>query len=132
MLWQDQSLLGLKGKATLPVGNVTALEHLFKRLELAKKSEYLNEFVFCTSNRSSDDDLASFVNSLGVRVFRGDEENVLKRMMSAVAAYPEYSTVLRVTGDDVLIEPNYLKKTLDYHFEMNADYTDAKALPSGN
>ena len=121
----------LKGKATLPVGNVTALEHLFKRLELAKKSEYINEFVLCTSNNSSDDDLAYFVNSLGVKVFRGDEENVLKRMMSAVAAYPEHSTVLRVTGDDILIEPNYLKKTLDYHFEMNADYTDAKALPSG-
>ena len=121
----------LKGKATLPVGNVTALEHLFKRLELAKDSMFINEFVFCTSDSESDDDLANFVDSLGIKVFRGDEENVLKRMMSAIAAYPEHTTILRVTGDDILIEPNYLKKTLDHHFEMNADYTDAKALPSG-
>ena len=121
----------LKGKATLPVGNVTALEHLFKRLELAKDSMFIDEFVFCTSDSKSDDSLANFVASLGIEVFRGDEENVLKRMMSAIASFPEHTTILRVTGDDILIEPNYLKKTLDHHFKMNADYTDAKALPSG-
>ena len=44
---------------------------------------------------------------------------------------PDFSTILRVTGDDILIEPNYLKKTIDHHFKNNADYTDAKLLPSG-
>ena len=71
------------------------------------------------------------VNSLGIKVFRGAEENVLKRMMSAIAEYPDFTTIIRVTGDDILIEPDYLKKTLDHHFEMSADYTDAKNLPSG-
>jgi N,N'-diacetyllegionaminate synthase len=121
----------LKGKASLNIGSVTSLEHLFKRLELSKNKKYINEYVLCTSNDSSDDDLAQFAESIGLTVFRGDEENVLKRMMLAVSNYPEYSTILRVTGDDILIEPNYLKKTIQYHFKVNADYTDAKLLPSG-
>ena len=51
--------------------------------------------------------------------------------MTAISAFPNYSTILRVTGDDILIEPNYLRKTIDHHFKVNADYTDAKLLPSG-
>lgn len=121
----------LKGKATLKVGNVTAIEHLFKRLELAKNSNFIDEFVFCTTENESDDDLANFVDSLGIKVFRGAEENVLKRMMSAISEYPDFTSIIRVTGDDIFIEPDYLKKTLDHHFEMSADYTDAKNLPSG-
>ncbi len=121
----------LKGKASLRVGSVTSLEHLFKRLEFCKNNKFIDEYVLCTTEDSSDDKLVKFSESIGIRVFRGDEENVLKRMMVAIAAYPDYSTVLRVTGDDILIEPNYLKKTIDHHFKSNADYTDAKSLPSG-
>lgn len=121
----------LEGKASLKIGSVSSLEHLFKRLDIAKSKNFLNEYVLCTTEDCSDDDLSQFAESIGVKVFRGDEENVLKRMMSAISAYPNYSTILRVTGDDILIEPNYLKKTIDYHFKVNADYTDAKLLPSG-
>lgn len=121
----------LKGKASLKVGSVTSLEHLFKRLEFCKNNKFIDEYVLCTTEDSSDDKLVKFSESIGIKVFRGDEENVLKRMMVAVDAYPDYSTVLRVTGDDILIEPNYLKKTIDHHFKSNADYTDAKLLPSG-
>ncbi len=121
----------LEGKASLKVGSVSSLEHLFKRLDIAKSKHFLNDYVLCTTEDSSDDDLSKFAESIGVKVFRGDEENVLKRMMPAISAYPYHSTILRVTGDDILIEPNYLKKTIDYHFKVNADYTDAKSLPSG-
>ena len=121
----------LKGKASLKVGSVSSLEHLFKRLEYCKNNKFIDEYVLCTTEESSDDELVAFTESIGVKVLRGDEENVLKRMMVAIKTYPEYSTILRVTGDDILIEPNYLKKTIEHHFKLNADYTDAKLLPSG-
>tara|TARA_A100001035_G_C27782670_1_gene502600 strand:- start:1897 stop:3666 length:1770 start_codon:yes stop_codon:yes gene_type:complete len=121
----------LKGKASLKVGSVTSLEHLFKRLEYCKNNKFINDYVLCTTKDPSDDKLAKFTESIGVKVYRGDEENVLKRMMVAVESYPDFSTILRITGDDILIEPNYLKKTIDHHYKLNADYTDAKLLPSG-
>tara|TARA_B100001057_G_scaffold499631_1_gene611049 strand:- start:4398 stop:6176 length:1779 start_codon:yes stop_codon:yes gene_type:complete len=121
----------LKEKASLKIGSVTSLEHLFKRLDIAKNKKFINKYVLCTTEDPSDDNLAKFTKSIGVDVFRGDEENVLKRMMSAISTLPDYSTILRITGDDILIEPYYLKKTIDHHFKVNADYTDAKSLPSG-
>ncbi len=121
----------LKDKASLKVGTVSSLEHLFKRLEISKNKNFIDKYVLCTTEDPSDNELAKFAKSIGVEVFRGDEENVLKRMMSAISKHPDYSTILRVTGDDILIEPYYLKKTVDHHFTVNADYTDAKLLPSG-
>tara|TARA_Y100000741_G_scaffold351571_1_gene322775 strand:+ start:15528 stop:17306 length:1779 start_codon:yes stop_codon:yes gene_type:complete len=121
----------LKDKASLKVGSVSSLEHLFKRLEISKNKNFIDKYILCTTEDSSDNELAIFAQSIGVEVFRGDEENVLKRMMTAISAFPNYSTILRVTGDDILIEPNYLRKTIDHHFKVNADYTDAKLLPSG-
>lgn len=121
----------LKDKASLKVGTVSSLEHLFKRLEISRNKNFIDKYVLCTTEDPSDNELAKFAKSIGVEVFRGDEENVLKRMMSAISKHPDYSTILRVTGDDILIEPYYLKKTVDHHFKVNADYTDAKLLPSG-
>ena len=39
--------------------------------------------------------------------------------------------VVRITGDDILIDPYYLDKTIDFHLKNNLQYTDAKSLPSG-
>ena len=35
--------------------------------------------------------------------------------------------VVRITGDDILIDPHYLDKTIDYHLKNNLQYTDAKS-----
>tara|TARA_B100000427_G_scaffold140520_1_gene116902 strand:+ start:12207 stop:15320 length:3114 start_codon:yes stop_codon:yes gene_type:complete len=121
----------LPGKASLPVGSCTTLEHLFQRLELARSKGSINSIAFCTTYDNSDDDLAEFVSNLGIKVFRGDVDNVLKRMSLAVAAFPDHDVVLRITGDDILCDPSYLKKTVEHHLLTGADYTDAKSLPSG-
>ena len=75
----------------------------------------------------SDDKLASLISSHGYEVYRGQEENVLNRMMLGINDNPEYDIVLRVTGDDILIDPDYLEKTIENFKLNNSDYTpDAK------
>ena len=39
--------------------------------------------------------------------------------------------MIRITGDDVLIDIDYMEKAIDYHLSNNLDYTDHKKLPSG-
>ena len=39
--------------------------------------------------------------------------------------------IIRITGDDILIDPHYLDETINYHLDNNLQYTDAKNLPSG-
>ena len=39
--------------------------------------------------------------------------------------------VVRITGDDILIDPEYLDLNLDFHIEKNLEYSNNKDLPSG-
>tara|TARA_B100000989_G_C19532248_1_gene470766 strand:- start:2391 stop:5516 length:3126 start_codon:yes stop_codon:yes gene_type:complete len=121
----------LPRKATLPISSVGALEHLFKRLEIARSNGSISSLAFCTTTDSSDDELTKLASGLGISVFRGDVDDVLKRMSLALAEFSDHDLVLRITGDDILCDPDYLKETIEYHCATDADYTDAKALPSG-
>ena len=39
--------------------------------------------------------------------------------------------VVRITGDDILIDPEYLDLNLDFHIEKNLEYSNNKDLPRG-
>ena len=39
--------------------------------------------------------------------------------------------VVRITGDDILIDPKYLDLNLNFHCEKNLEYSNNKGLPSG-
>ncbi|MEQ8390850.1 MAG: N-acetylneuraminate synthase family protein [Thalassospira sp.] len=117
----------LPEKALLEIAGVPALGHLFKRLE---QCDGVDKVVFCTTFDKSDDGLVHLANSHGVPVYRGATVNVLERMVGAMGD-AEVDVVLRVTGDDILVDPDYVRKGLEHHFASNAEYTDLKSLPSG-
>ena len=121
----------LPGKALKDIAGEESIVHLLKRLEISKGRGLINKMIVCTSISPSDDKLASLISSHGYEVYRGQEENVLNRMMLGINDNPEYDIVLRVTGDDILIDPDYLEKTIENFKLNNSDYTDAKNLPSG-
>ena len=39
--------------------------------------------------------------------------------------------IVRVTGDNILVDPEYLDKAVKYHIRERADYTSIQGLPSG-
>lgn len=121
----------LKGKALLDINGKPALAHLFERVRICKENGSVDTVAFCTTTDPSDDPLASIARTFEFKVYRGSRENVLSRMMLALKDNPEYPIVLRITGDDLLIDCEYLIKTVNHHLQTNADYTDAKSLPSG-
>lgn len=123
----------LAKKALLDVGGVPAIYHLLKRLE---QSKALDKIVLCTTSLPEDDELVNIANSLRIESFRGASSDVLDRMLCAVSSLStscgyEPDGIIRVTGDDILVDPGYIDKAIDYHRAQNADYTDLKALPSG-
>jgi len=62
--------------------------------------------------------------------FRGSELNVLSRIIGAVEKY-KGDIIIRVTGDDILIDPVYLDKTINFSIKRNLDYATNKGIPSG-
>ncbi len=121
----------LPGKALKEIAGEESIIHLLKRLEISRNRDLIDKIVVCTSISSSDDELAILISNLGYKVYRGPEENVLNRMMLGINDNPDHDIILRITGDDILIDPDYLEKTIENFKLNNSDYTDAKNLPSG-
>ncbi len=74
--------------------------HLITRLN---RCQHVDDVVVATSEQPSDDDLAAYVASLGTRVVRGSEENVLERLLKA-AHQTQAEIIVRVTGDAPLVD----------------------------
>ncbi len=117
----------MPGKALVDVDGTPALAHLFARLKQATRVDHI---VLCTTNDDADDPLANLARKNGVDVHRGETEDVLARMLGAIGA-SEVDVILRVTGDDILIDPDYVDRAVDHHLHINAEYTDMKQLPGG-
>ncbi len=121
----------LPGKATKEINGKPSIAHLFERVKIAKDKGYIDTIAFCTTTLKNDNHLVDIAKDYPVNIYRGDVDDVLSRMMLAVDDNQHHNIVLRITGDDILIESEYLKKTVEFHLEKNAHYTDAKRLPSG-
>jgi len=121
----------LPHKATLDINGKPVLHHLFERVKLSQSKGFIDTVAFCTTVESSDDGLVEIASQFPFKIYRGSIENVLSRMMLAIHDNPEHDLVLRITGDDILIDPDYLHLTIKHHLETSAHYTDAKKLPSG-
>lgn len=117
----------LSGKALIDIAGRPALEHLFERL---KQCGVIDRIVFCTTSDTSDDVLVALAEKAGIAAHRGADDDVLDRMIGALGDAP-VDIVLRVTGDDILVDPDYVAQGVAHHLASHAEYTDLKALPSG-
>lgn len=117
----------LSNKALLDMAGQPALTHLLKRL---KRIERIDHVVMCTTTQSDDDAIADLAQQEGVTCYRGPVDDVLGRMLGAIEGH-DVDVVLRVTGDDILIDRDYVGRAIDHHLRENAEYTDCKQLPSG-
>ncbi|MGL5633630.1 MAG: cytidylyltransferase domain-containing protein [Sarcina sp.] len=93
---------------------------IYHTLVSLQKSRYIDQIVLATSDKDIDTPLAEYVESLGIDVFRGSEENVLERYKQAADAH-EGNIIVRVTGDCPLINPvitdNVITKYLMYDYD---------------
>ena len=118
----------LNNKWKLNICGKPTLYHLISRL---KKSKLLDEIVICTTNNKEDNEIINFAKKNNVKFFRGSELDVLDRMLNAAEKFGNFNHLVRVTGDDILIDHNYLDIAIKHHLSKNSDYTDHKLLPSG-
>lgn len=117
----------LPGKALIKVGKYTLLEYLFIRL---KNVKFFDDMVFCTTLNKSDNKLCKLAQKHNIKYFRGQNYNVLDRIVSATRKL-KADIVIRITGDDIFTDIDYLQKAIEYHLINNLDYTDHKDLPGG-
>lgn len=117
----------LKNKALKKIGDSCVLDHLFKR---AKKLENVNDIIFCTTKEKEDLKLCRIASKNNIKYYRGSTLNVLDRMMRPLLKIKP-DIVVRITGDDILIDNKYFQLALDYFLSHNLDYVDHKKLIGG-
>jgi spore coat polysaccharide biosynthesis protein SpsF len=107
------------GKALAPLAGRPLLAVLLERMRGARGTDGL---VFATSTNRENDALAEVADGLGVRVFRGDEDDVLRRHVGCAHAVGA-THVVRVTGDNPLTDVETLERLVAQHLAEGADYT---------
>ena len=110
----------LPGKVMAPVLGEPMIGRQVERL---RRSNRIDELMVATSTQASDDPLAAYCESLGVEVFRGSLSDVLDRYRAALARRPQATTVIRLTADCPLTDPELIDQVIDHHHEVGADYT---------
>jgi spore coat polysaccharide biosynthesis protein SpsF len=78
----------------------------------------------------ADDELAAFGENRGVNVFRGDEEDVLSRLLLAAESVGA-DVVYRVTADNPLVDPGVVEATWSRFLDGEWDYAVMDGTPLG-
>ncbi|NMP32901.1 NTP transferase domain-containing protein [Thalassotalea sp. M1531] len=108
----------LPGKVMKPLLDKPLIGHLFTRL---KQSQMIDQIVLATSDDENNDELVSYITSLGFDVIRGSEDNVLNRFVKA-AKQTAATDIVRITGDSPLLCADICDRLINSYFDNNADY----------
>jgi spore coat polysaccharide biosynthesis protein SpsF (cytidylyltransferase family) len=114
----------LPNKAMLPIAGKPTIQHLLERLQASRY-----ETILCTTDQPSEFPLVHLAEKMGIQVFKGNKENVLKRMVDC--SYCHYKMIVRVTADDLLIDVPLLEMMVEDHLKKKADYTFVSGVPEG-
>jgi spore coat polysaccharide biosynthesis protein SpsF len=107
----------LPGKVLKEVLNRPLLSYLLERI----KSVSEVEIVVATTLNEEDDAIVSLCQKEGVKVFRGNETDVLERYYQAAKEYQAH-IVVRITGDCPCIDPLIIHQVIQFYLKNTYDY----------
>ncbi len=108
----------LPGKVLLELAGKPALERLVERLRRARR---VDQVVIATTDNPADAPIAELAERLGVGCFRGSEDDVLDRVLSAARAYAA-DVIVETTGDCPLLDPEVVDRVIEAYQAGGADY----------
>lgn len=92
------------------------------QIERVRRSRRLAEVVVATSIDPSDDPLAAFLATIGVRVVRGPLDDVLGRFIAVIDTLGLTGDLVRLTADCPLADPEVIDACIDLRKQGGFDY----------
>ena len=118
----------LPGKILIPFYNSETILDI--QLKNINRSFPGASVIIATSiNKADDVIVAKYGNDKRVKIFRGDENNVLKRFIDAARQF-EVEHVVRVCSDNPFLSMPHLKELIDFYFSKMPDYASYR-FPNG-
>ena len=111
-----QNSVRLPGKVMYKINNIPVIEILYKRL---KKSKKLDDIIIATNKKSPN--LINFLKKKKIKFFIGSDKNVLNRFYNTALKY-NADTIIRITADGIIADPNLIDEFITKFYENNVDY----------
>jgi spore coat polysaccharide biosynthesis protein SpsF len=121
----------LPGKALCRLSGQTLTEHIIKRAQAVKE---IDRIVLAIPLGAKEKPLQEIARQSGVDCVQGSEEDVLKRFILA-GEQVDAVHIVRICGDNPLIDLNLMRSLILQHLKVSADYTfcsDPIPLGSGS
>jgi len=100
------------------IQGIPVIKHLFNRL---KKASKIRNIVVCTTNLASDDQLVEYLEKEKIKFFRGEEKDILKRLLDA-ANYFKTDLIVDVEGDKLYTDPKFVDKIVEDMEKSDLDF----------
>jgi spore coat polysaccharide biosynthesis protein SpsF (cytidylyltransferase family) len=120
----------LPGKVLADVCGAPLLQRIVERL---RRCSLLDAIVVATTVNRDDDPVEALARKLGVDVYRGDEADVLGRVLAA-AEGARADVVVRITADCPVIDPGIVDECIRLRAERSVDYAsnvNVRTYPDG-
>lgn len=117
----------LPGKVLKELAGQPVLFHIIKRVEQVPG---VDKIMVATTEEEIDDSIENYVNNIGIDCFRGSSDNVLDRFYQAATSV-RADVIIRLTGDNPLVDPRVLERLLDYFAECGYVYAATSGYPIG-
>ena len=109
----------LPGKVMMKIdGKNSILYYVVTQLRCCKN---VQKFVVATTKNKEDDVIEEFSTNFDVSFFRGDAEDVLDRYYQCSKKF-SFSSIVRITADNPLIDPQIVDKVIETFQSGNYDY----------
>lgn len=106
----------LKNKVLLKLNNIPVIRHLINTI---KKNKKIKKIIVATSNQKTDDKLIRYLKKINILFYRGDLDNVAKRLCLAAKKY-KAKKFMRISGDSPLIDNEVLNKALEINKKFSS------------
>lgn len=116
----------LPGKVLMDVCGKPVLSRLLDRL---RRCKFLDGIVLATTVNSKDDVLEQWADKEDIACYRGDEEDVLQRVVGAHAMMGS-EVIVEVTGDCPLLDPGIIDLGIETFMANECDVVTNTRYPS--
>lgn len=103
----------LPGKAMLPI---LGRPMLFRQIERLRAAKTIDEIIIATTTSAMDDEIASLGDSLGIKVYRGSEHDVLSRI-GGLLRHHNVDVHVEMLGDSPLPDPQIVDEVVTYFLQ---------------
>ena len=107
----------LPGKVLLKIKKKTVLEYLINQL---KKVNKIDQIIVATTLNKEDDQIIGIAKKLKVNFYRGDEDNVLQRVIKAAKSF-RANIIVRITSDCPLVDLELIDQFIEIYLKNDFD-----------